>query len=85
MKKYVFDFMFDKKSTGDQRVFDTEAEAIAEKDYYYSHLTESEKKDLLYCSVYEAEVTPEQAEEIEECGISGELADKIKVREIWSI
>ena len=85
MKKYVFDYAFDKRGTGDQMVFDAEAEAIKEKDWYCKNLTESEKKDLLWCHVYETEVTPEQAEEIEECGISGDLENEIKVREIWSI
>ena len=85
MEIYIFAYEMEKRGVADQQIFKDAEKAREAADYYYNHLTAAEKQDLLYCRVYAATVEPEDLEEIQENGISGDLEMRIWDRDIWQM
>ena len=66
MKKYAYSMMYDKRSTGETRIFDGMDEALEYGKHDWNHMTKTEREDLLWCEVFAIGVTPEQLEDINE-------------------
>lgn len=83
MKKYLYQIYADKWGTGDEDLFDSQAEAVDYGESEWDKLTDKEKNVVDFCFVCEIEISPEELEAYNEGELEYSL-DTLWTADIWS-